>query len=156
MAAYRLERAGYLHDIGKASIAGALFEKIQPLSPREMELIKDHCVLGEKLCSGVAALKPVLPIIRHHHERADGTGYPDGLNGDGIPVLAQIFSVADVYDSLRTWRPYRPPMGESQAIDVMRQEVARGYWNRYVFEAFLKSVLPGLNDRLDTVHVLWP
>ena len=151
-----LERAGYLHDIGKVCIPGAIIDKSQPLSPREMEIIRDHCILGEKLCSEVAALRPVLPVIRHHHERSDGTGYPDGLRGDQIPVLAQIFSIVDIYDAMRMWRPFRPPMNEVQAIDVMRQEVARGFWNRYIFTAFEQHVLTGLEERLDALHILWP
>ena len=151
-----LERAGYLHDIGKTAIPGAVMEKTDRLSPREMEIIQGHCVAGERICQNVAALKPVLPIIRHHHERADGTGYPDRLRGEQIPILAQIFSIPDIYDSLRTWRPYRPPMKEVQAVDVIRQEVARGYWNRLIFDAFVKEVLPGLDERLDAAGALWP
>lgn len=151
-----LERAGYLHDIGKVAIPGAVISKSERLSPREMEIIQAHCVLGERLCSDVAALKPVLPIIRHHHERADGTGYPDRLRGQDIPVLAQILSIPDIYDALRMWRPYRPPMNGAQAVDVLRQEVSRGYWNRLIFDAFVDKVLPGLDERLDSSHVLWP
>ncbi len=151
-----LERAGYLHDIGKVSIPGALMDKIERLSPREMEIIQGHCIAGERLCMNIVALKPVLPIIRHHHERADGTGYPDRLRGEQIPILAQIFSIPDIYESLRVWRPYRLAMKEAQAIDVLRQEVARGYWNRLVFDAFVEEVIPGLNERLDSAHVLWP
>jgi putative two-component system response regulator len=151
-----LERAAYLHDIGKVAIPGAIISKVDSLTPREMEIIKNHCVLGEKLCRSMAALKPVLPIIRHHHERANGTGYPDGLKGDEIPVLAQIFSIPDIYDALRMWRPYRTSMSEAQAIQVMRQEVAQGFWNAHFFEIFTKHVLPGLDERLDMAHVLWP
>jgi putative two-component system response regulator len=151
-----LERAAYLHDIGKVSIPGALISKAEMLTPREMEIIQSHCVLGEKLCAAVAALKPVLPIIRHHHERSNGTGYPDGLRGEDIPVLAQILSIPDIYDALRMWRPYRPPMSEAQAVAVMRQEVNQGFWNRHIFEAFVTHVLPGLDERLDYYHVLWP
>lgn len=151
-----LERAGYLHDIGKVSVSGGLLEKSQPLSPREMEMIKKHCELGENLCKPVAALQPVLPIIRCHHERGDGTGYPDGLRFDKIPELAQLFSIVDVYDSLRTWRPYRPPLGDAQAVEVMRHEVDRGFWNRQFFELFSRQVVPGLNEQLDSHHVLWP
>src|SRR5690606_7645358 len=88
-----LERAGYLHDIGKTCIPGALLEKIQPLSPREMQIIQSHCVVGEKMCRSIAALESVLPVIRHHHERLDGSGYPDGLRGEQIPILAQVFSI---------------------------------------------------------------
>jgi putative two-component system response regulator len=151
-----LDRAGYLHDIGKVAIPGAIISKAERLSPREMEMIQAHCAMGERLCQDIAALKPVLPIVRHHHERADGTGYPDRLRGQEIPILAQIFSIPDIYDALRMWRPYRPPMNQAQAIDIMRQEVMRGYWNRLVFEAFADKVLPGLEDRLNAAHALWP
>ena len=151
-----LERAGYLHDVGKARISGALMEKSAPLSPREMEIIKNHCVLGEKLCQNVAALRGVLPIIRSHHERADGSGYPDGLQGEKIPFLAQIFSIVDVYDALRIWRPYRRPMTDTEAVALLRQEVLQGQWNARIFESFVDQVLPGLEDRIDSAHVLWP
>jgi putative two-component system response regulator len=151
-----LERAAYLHDVGNVSIPGAIISKIHALTPREMEIIQGHCQLGEALCRPVAALKPVLPIIRHHHERANGTGYPDGLYGEGIPVLAQIFSIPDIYDSLRMWHPYRTSMSEAQAFQIMRQEVAQGFWNVHIFDAFVAHVLPGLDERLDSVHALWP
>lgn len=151
-----LERAGYLHDIGKACIPGAIMGKAQPLSPREMQIIQSHCIIGEKLCRPVGALEPVLPIVRHHHERLDGTGYPDGLRGEQIPILAQIFSIVDIYESLRLWRPYRPPLSEHHAVQVMMEEVARGYWNRHIFEAFRDNVLPGLETRLTAQHALWP
>ena len=151
-----LERAGYLHDIGKVSIPGAIMEKTEPLSPREMQIIQNHCLLGEKLCQNVAALRPVLPIIRHHHERANGTGYPDMLRGDEIPMLAQIFSIVDIYDALRMWRPYRPAMSETQAIEIMQREVEQGLWNARVFTAFIEKVLPGLDQRLNTLCIAWP
>lgn len=151
-----LERAGYLHDIGKVAIPGAVLEKSQPLTPREMEIIKEHSVLGEKLCRPVMALQPVLPIIRHHHERGDGSGYPDRLRTSQIPRLAQLFSIVDVYDSLRTWRPYRPRLSDWQAVEVMRNEVGRGFWNREIFETFARDVVPILNQHLEVAKVLWP
>lgn len=151
-----LERAAYLHDVGKVAIPGAIISKTTTLTPREMEIIQSHCVLGEKLCHPMAALRPVLPIIRHHHERSNGTGYPDKLSGEEIPVLAQIFSVPDIYDALRMWRPYRAPMSEPQALQLMRQEVAQGFWNTHIFEGFVERVLPGLEERLDSMHALWP
>lgn len=151
-----LERAGYLHDIGKTCIPGALLEKTQPLSPREMQIVQSHCVVGEKLCRGIAALGPVLPVIRHHHERLDGSGYPDGLKGEEIPILAQVFSIVDIYESLRLWRPYRPPLTEAHTIQVMTQEVERGFWNSKIFDLFKSQVIPGLDARLMTQHIHWP
>lgn len=151
-----LERAGYLHDVGKSGIPGALLDKVQPLSPREMQIIQEHCAIGEKMCRPVAALRPVLPIIRHHHERLDGSGYPDGLQGEQIPVLAQVFSIVDVYESLRLWRPYRPPLGNEHAVQVLAQEVAKGHWNRKIFDMFTTHVLPGLDSRLEAMQIHWP
>lgn len=151
-----LERAGYLHDIGKVAIPGAILEKSQPLTPREMEIIKEHTVLGERMCRDVMALQAVLPIIRHHHERGDGSGYPDGLRTGQIPLLVSIFSIVDVYDSLRTWRPYRPPLTQNHAIDVMRAEVARGFWNRDIFDIFAAQVVPVLDEHFRTANILWP
>lgn len=151
-----LERAGYLHDIGKVAIPGALLEKSQPLTAREMEIIKEHCILGERLCLPVAALQPVLPVIRHHHERGDGSGYPDGLRMSEIPRLAQLFSIVDVYDSLRTWRPYRPALNDWQAVETLRGEVIRGYWSRDIFDTFANGVVPSLHEHLDAAQALWP
>jgi putative two-component system response regulator len=151
-----LERAGYLHDLGKVAIPGGILEKSQPLTPREMEIIKGHCVLGERLCRPVMALQPVLPLIRHHHERGDGSGYPDGLVATQIPRLAQLFSIVDVYDSLRTWRPYRPRLSDWQAVDVMRGEVNRGFWDREIFEVFARDVVPILGEHLKVSEVPWP
>lgn len=150
-----LEKAGYLHDIGLICIPGAILEKSQPLSPREMQIIKQHSVLGEKLCHPVVALKGVLPIIRHHHERLDGSGYPDQLAGDDVPRLAQIFAVVDVYEGMRLWRPYRASMSEIQAIKLLAEEVDNGLWNREIFEAFRDKVLPGLDARLKSTQIFW-
>jgi putative two-component system response regulator len=151
-----LERAAYLHDIGKAVIPGAIISKSEALTPREMQIMQSHCLQGERLCRSVAALKPVLPIIRHHHERVNGSGYPDALRGADIPILAQILTIPDIYDALRMWRPYRPPMTQAQAITVMQQEVLAGLWNRQIFEVFASQVLPGLDERLATYDALWP
>lgn len=151
-----LERAAYLHDVGKVAIPGAVISKTQALTPREMEMIKSHCILGERMCAPMAALRPVLPIIRHHHERIDGSGYPDGIGSEDIPVLAQIFSIPDIYDALRMWRPFRQSMSAGQALSIMRQEVQSGFWNRHIFDAFVDQVLPGLDERLDAARVLWP
>ncbi len=151
-----LERGAYLHDIGMVAIHGALTHKIGNLSPSEMEHLKSHTIRGEELCRPVAALKPVLPIIRSHHERADGTGYPDKLKGDEIPRLAQIFAIPHLYEALRLSRPYRGAMSEAPAIRMMQNEVTDGCWNDFIFTAFVENVLPGLDERLDSMHILWP
>ena len=151
-----LERGGYLHDIGKVSIPGAILQKSQPLSPRELQIVREHPMMGERLCRSVGSLGSVLPIIRHHHERVNGSGYPDGLRGAEIPNIAQIFTIADVYESLRLWRPYRAPMSATMALETMRHEVEEGFWNPDIYQALVRHVLPGLDKRLDTLHLLWP
>ena len=151
-----LERGAYLHDIGMVTIHGALTHKTGTLSPSEMEHLKTHTIRGEELCRPIAALKPVLPIIRSHHERIDGTGYPDKLKGDEIPYLAQIFMIPHLYEAMRLWRPYRGAMSEARAVMMMENEVKDGCWNAFIFEAFVQKVLPCLEDRLDSMHILWP
>jgi putative two-component system response regulator len=151
-----LERAGFLHDIGKAQIPGALLEKVEPLTAREREIVQQHPLMGEKLCRGVASLHNVLPIIRHHHERSDGSGYPDHLKQAQIPPLASLFSVVDVFDSLLIWRPYRPPVPVWQAMETVRDEVERGFWNRQLFDLFAKQVVPIAGEHLRAAGVNWP
>ena len=103
-----LHRGGFLHDIGKVGISDAVLLKPARLSEREYEDVKRHTVIGDRLCGELRSLRQVRPIVRHHHERLDGSGYPDGLSGDAIPLLAQIMGVVDVYDAVTTARPYKP------------------------------------------------
>ena len=151
-----LERAGFLHDIGKSCIPGAILDKSLPLTPREMEIVRAHPVLGEKLCAPVAALQPVTTIVRGHHERGDGSGYPDGLKMKQIPRITQLFSIVDVYDSLRTWRPYRSSLREQHALEVMQEEVKRGFWNAELFELFADQIVPTLDEQFEQAAVVWP
>ena len=151
-----LDRAGFLHDIGKSCIPGAILEKSLPLTPREMEIVREHPILGEKLCRPIIGLQPVLPIVRHHHERGDGSGYPDRLTLNQIPYLTQLFSIVDVYDSLRTWRSYRPALGQNAALKVLADEVERGYWNRRLFELFEREVVPTLEEQFTAHSINWP
>ena len=103
-----LYRGGYLHDIGKISIPDVILFKRGLLTDEEWQTMRLHTIRGEEICSPMKSLKPVLPIIRSHHERWDGSGYPDGLAGEEIPLLARILQVADIYDALTTARPYKP------------------------------------------------
>ena len=151
-----LERAGFLHDIGKACIPGAILEKTGALTPREMEIVREHTILGERLCRPIMALAPVLPIVRGHHERGDGSGYPDRLKMNQIPRLTQIFSIVDVYESLRTWRVYRPLLPQEEALVTMEAEVARGFWNPKLFELFRREVVPILDEQFASNSVGWP
>ena len=139
-----LRRAGYLHDIGKIGIPDAVLLKPGKLDEAEWVIMRSHVEIGVQICAPLRTLRPVLPIIRHHHERRDGSGYPDGLSGDGIPLLARVFQVVDVFDALTNDRPYRQALSPEGALAVQREEEARGWWDREILEAFAAMVgLPG-------------
>jgi putative two-component system response regulator len=135
-----LHRGGYLHDLGKIGIPDAILHKPGPLTPDEYAHMKEHAIIGERLCGSLRFLSRVRPIIRHHHERLDGSGYPDGLRGDEIPWLAQIIGVVDVYDALTTWRPYKSALSVQAAIDELRQEVNRGWRSPVLVNEFLTTL----------------
>jgi putative two-component system response regulator len=124
-----LRRAGYLHDLGKIAVPDEILKKGSNLSAEEWEIMKLHPVTGENICKPLKSLRLVLPIIRHHHEHSDGSGYPDALSKPDIPVLPRILQVVDVYDALRTARPYKTALSHEQAAQTMREEARRGLWD---------------------------
>jgi putative two-component system response regulator len=124
-----LRRGGYLHDLGKIAVPDEILKKGSNLSPAEWEVMKKHPVTGEAICRPLKSLRLVLPIIRHHHEHSDGSGYPDGLKEGQIPLLPRILQVVDVYDALRTARPYKPALSHDQASLTMREEARSGLWD---------------------------
>jgi cyclic di-GMP phosphodiesterase len=132
-----LERGGVLHDIGKIAIPDSILLKTSPLTPVEFERMKQHTIIGEGLCSELRLLRGVRPIVRHHHERLDGSGYPDALRGDEVPLLAQIMSVVDVYDALTTTRPYKAAMTPARAFDELMAEAQRGWRDAALVEQLL-------------------
>jgi putative two-component system response regulator len=144
-----LHRGGFLHDIGMLAIPDALLRKSGPLEPDEFELMKSHTTVGDALCGNLHSLESVRPIVRHHHERCDGSGYPDGLEGDAIPLLAQIMGLVDVFDAVTTRRPYQGPHTGEEAIDILRGQVARGWRRADLVDAFARLVESG---RLTTFH----
>lgn len=121
-----LKRGGYLHDVGKGGVPDSVLLKAGPLTPDEFEEMKSHTLIGDRLCGQLRSLRRVRPIVRHHHEKLDGSGYPDGLAGDAIPLLAQIMGVVDVYDALTTSRPYKPAFTTEEAFAELYCEVDRG------------------------------
>jgi putative two-component system response regulator len=122
-----LYRGGFLHDIGKIGIPDAILFKRGMLTAEEWEVMRGHPLHGEEICRPMRSLRPVLPIIRSHHEKWDGSGYPDGLAGEQIPLLARILQVADIYDALTTERPYKLALAPDAAFAVMEEEVRRGW-----------------------------
>ena len=132
-----LHRGGILHDVGKIGIPDAILLKPGPLSDTERVVIQTHTVIGERICAPLKSLRLVLPVIRHHHERLDGSGYPDGLVGEAIPLTARILQVVDLYDAFTTQRPYKPAYSSEQTFAVMREETAKGWWDGRLVEAFI-------------------
>lgn len=124
-----LRRGGYLHDLGKIAVPDEILKKGSDLTPEEWQIIKQHPITGENICKPLRSLRLVLPIIRHHHEHSDGSGYPDGLMAANIPVLPRILQVVDVYDALRTARSYKPAKTHEEAAQTMREEAHRGLWD---------------------------
>jgi len=131
-----LQRAGVVHDIGKVAVPDAILLKPARLTPEEWTVMQQHSVVGERICAPLKSFRFVLPIVRHHHEKLDGSGYPDGLQGDAIPITARILQVVDVYDALTTERPYKKAFSVTEALQTMKQEVAKGWWDAYIFQQF--------------------
>jgi putative two-component system response regulator len=132
-----LHRGAFLHDIGKIGIPDRVLLKRGKLTREEYELMKQHPRIGDELCATVRSLESVRPIVRHHHERFDGRGYPDGLAGTDIPLLARIVSVVDVFDALTTDRPYRAALTAETAYKIMRADADGGWADRELVETFI-------------------
>jgi putative two-component system response regulator len=135
-----LRRGGYLHDLGKIKVPDEILKKGSDLTPAEWEIMKQHPVTGEAICRPLRSLRLVLPIIRHHHEHSDGSGYPDGLRDGDIPLLPRILQVVDIYDALRTARPYKPALGHEQAALTMRAEAQSGLWDQELVAEFFRML----------------
>jgi putative two-component system response regulator len=135
-----LRRGGYLHDLGKIAVPDEILKKGSDLTPEEWTIMKQHPVTGEMICRPLKSLHLVLPIIRHHHEHSDGSGYPDGLRGEEIPLLPRILQVVDVYDALRTARPYKPAYGHEEAAITMRHEAEIGLWDSRLVSQFMGMI----------------
>jgi putative two-component system response regulator len=132
-----LERGGYLHDIGKVGIPDAVLLKPSRLTPDEFAIMKRHTVIGDRLCGELRSLHRVRPIVRSHHERLDGSGYPDGLQGSGVPLLAQITGVVDVFDALTTARPYKRALPAERAYEELLLEAERGWRDRELVQSLI-------------------
>ncbi len=140
-----LRRGGFLHDLGKIAISDEILKKQGLLSPEEWRIMRQHPLIGENICKPLRSLRLVLPIIRHHHEHWDGSGYPDHLAGESIPLLARILQVVDVYDALRTERPYKMAHTHLQARETMHAEAQCGLWDGAIVGEFF-SMLASRKD----------
>ncbi len=133
-----LRRGAFLHDVGKIGIPDAVLHKKGRLTAIERALMEEHPVIGERLCGALRSLKLVRPIVRHHHERRDGSGYPDGLNGDAVPLLAEIVGIVDTFDAMTTTRPYRQGRPHAAAYDELRREASEGKWQSNLVDTFIQ------------------
>lgn len=133
-----LYRGGYLHDVGKVGIPDSILFKPGRLTAEEWIVMRSHPARGEEICRPLKKLGPVLPLIRHHHERWDGSGYPDGLRGGQIPLLARILQMADIYDALTSPRPYKPAYTPEHALAVLEDETRRGWRDPRIFRLFAR------------------
>ena len=132
-----LERGGILHDIGKIGIPDAVLLKPGKLNAEEWLQMKRHPVIGAELLAPLRTMQRVVPIVRHHDERWDGNGYPDGLAGEEIPLLARVFQILDAFDALTSERPYKPAMTAEQSLKTLEQEAAEGKWDPRLLREFL-------------------
>jgi putative two-component system response regulator len=136
-----LRRGGLVHDIGKLAVPESILLKPGPLTPEERKIMQQHTIVGERICAPLRSFRYVLPIIRHHHEKQDGSGYPDGLKSEQIPLTARILQITDIYDALITDRPYRKALPLEKAFAIMREEVKRGWWDASILNEFETMVL---------------
>ena len=122
-----LRQGGVLHDIGKIGIPNEIINKAGLLTQKERIVMNKHPIIGERICEPLKSLRHLLPIIRWHHEKLDGSGYPDGLKGSQFPVPAQILQLADIYDAITTDRPYHRARTRAGAIDFLHSEARKGW-----------------------------
>jgi putative two-component system response regulator len=138
-------RAGVLHDIGKIGIPDAILLKPGKLNAEEWEVMKTHTTIGAELLAPLRTMRRVAPIVKHHHERWDGNGYPDGLAGEAIPKLARAFQILDAFDALTSERPYKRAFTVQESCDILAEEAESGKWDPYLLQEFLS-----LHQNIDT------
>jgi putative two-component system response regulator len=142
-----LRLGGFLHDLGKIAVPDGILLKPGPLTADERRLIQEHPVAGDRLATPMRTLALVRPIIRYHHERIDGKGYPDRLTGDETPLLARIMAIVDVYDALRTQRPYKPPMSEEESLRIIDDGARTGQFDPELTRVFMEIRAAHTNAR---------
>ena len=137
-----LEKGGILHDIGKMAIPDVILTKPGALSQEESDIMKTHPIIGCNICERLRSAKDALFLIRHHHEKLNGSGYPDGLTSGEIPLPVRILTIADIFDALTTRRSYKEAWSVDKTFEVMYEEVNRGWWDGdilRVWEKFVRS-----------------
>jgi putative two-component system response regulator len=131
-----LRKGGVLHDIGKIGVPDKILNKAGPLTTEERHIIRMHPVQGAKIVEKLKTVRGAIPVIRHHHERMDGTGYPDHLRGSDIPLLARVMTIVDIYDALTTTRSYRKRLPHEVALEILWEEANKGWWDKGILGEF--------------------
>ena len=137
-----LRKGGILHDIGKIGVPDKILNKAGPLTTEERRIIRMHPGQGSVICEKLKSIRGAIPVIRYHHERIDGTGYPDHLSGQDIPLVARVMTIVDIYDALTTTRSYRKRLPQDVALEIMWDEAKKGWWDQEVlaeFETMIKQ-----------------
>jgi HD-GYP domain-containing protein (c-di-GMP phosphodiesterase class II) len=147
-----LYRGGFLHDVGKVGIPDSILLKPAALTSEEWAVMQSHPGRGAEICGYLKSLARVVPIVRHHHERFDGSGYPDGLRGDQVPLLARILQVTDIYDALTNSRCYKPACSPKQAIRIIEEETAKGWRDPEIVTKFLRIHKDVITPTVDYTH----
>jgi putative two-component system response regulator len=136
-----LRIGGLFHDIGKIGIPEAILYKPGPLNPEESKIVMEHPIVGEQICAPLKSLRHALPLIRHHHERLDGSGYPDGLQGEQIPVTIRALQIVDICDALTSDRSYRQNLPLPSALMILYEEADRGWLDGDLVSQFASLVV---------------
>jgi putative two-component system response regulator len=145
-----VKRGGLFHDIGKIAIRDAVLLKPSRLTPEEFTEIRKHPVVGRELLSGMKSLAFALDVVYAHHEKIDGSGYPDGIPGESIPLTARVTTIADIYDALTTARVYRGALSRVEALEIMAAEAKKGWWDQRLLDTF-RGVLEGIPEDITKV-----
>lgn len=148
-----LRYGAILHNVGKIAIPDSILEKTGPLTPRERALFHQHPRVGCDICAPLKPLGPVLPIIRHHKEHFDGTGYPDGLRGQDIPLKAQIVGIVDCYSALTNDRPFRRAKTHAEAVEILRERARQGMHDPTLIEKFCVAIAPSSDEQVPAAVV---
>lgn len=145
-----VRRGGLFHDFGKIAVRDAVLLKPAKLTSEEFSEIKRHPGEGRDLLQNMKTLLHAMPVVYHHHERMDGSGYPDGLAGESIPIAARLTTIADVFDALTTARVYRGALSRADALGIMAEEVRKGWWDGRLLDEFrgVLATLPADDARL--------
>jgi putative two-component system response regulator len=151
-----LYRGGFLHDIGKIAVPDAILLGTGKLTEEQWRIMQRHTIHGVEICRPMKTLASVLPIIRSHHERWDGTGYPDGLRGEEIPLLARILQVVDIFDALTTARSYKPAYSKDEALEILKMEAAKGWRDTELVALFVSMQSGAFLDSRALIESAWP